>query len=207
MSRWLSERATAVLERRASRRGFLVRTALVGSALVSAPLAYLLRPGSAYAAVCGTSASCSAGYSVFCCTVNRGMNKCPPGTIIGGWWKANRSSYCCAGGRPQARYYIDCHPRCTKCRTGCGQGNHFCSSACINCSCRCSHSSTCDKRRVCCNYFRYGQCHQEVACTGPVACRVVSCTPPYRLYRSCGSTTLRDNSTAQQTAPCLDGGC
>ncbi len=62
----LLERSTAVLEKRTSRRGFLARTALVGSALAVAPTAYLLRPGSAYAAVCGDGASCSSGWTAFC---------------------------------------------------------------------------------------------------------------------------------------------
>ena len=211
ITRRVAERASATLDAlghsRTGRRGFLVKAALVGSALVSAPLAYLLRPGTAYSAVCGSAASCSAGYTAFCCTLNRGMNKCPPGTFVGGWWKADRSAYCCAGGSPGPRYYIDCHGRCAKCTSGCGRGSPFCTSGCVNCSCRCSGSSTCDQRKVCCNYFRYGQCHQEVPCSGPVACRVVSCTPPHRLYASCGSTLLRDNATASHSAPCLDAGC
>ena len=41
-----------------------------------------------------------------------GTNSCPPGTIAGGWWKADGSSYC-AG----PRYYIDCNATC---RCGCG---------------------------------------------------------------------------------------
>jgi hypothetical protein len=36
---------------------------------------------------------------------------------------------------------------------------------------------------------------------------VVTCTPPYRLYGSCGSTMLRDNATAGHTAPCLGPRC
>ena len=39
--------------RRSSRRSFLVKSAVVGSALAVNPLRYLLRPGTAYAAVCG----------------------------------------------------------------------------------------------------------------------------------------------------------
>jgi len=208
VSRRLAERAASMLDRRTPRRGFLVKAAVVGSAIVSPPVAYLLRPGTAYSAVCGPASSCGAGYTAFCCTVNRGMNKCPPGTFVGGWWKADRSAYCCTGsGAPGPRYYIDCHGRCTGCTSGCGRGNAFCTSSCVNCSCRCSRSGTCDQRKVCCNYFRYGQCHQEIGCSGPVACRVVTCTPPYRLYKSCGSTMLTDNATAGHTAPCLDGRC
>ena len=39
--------------KRTSRRGFLVRAGLVGTALAVDPTGYVLRPGIAYAAVCG----------------------------------------------------------------------------------------------------------------------------------------------------------
>lgn len=203
--RWL-EQTTALLERRTSRRGFLARTALVGSALAVAPASYLLRPGSAYAAVCGDGASCSSGWTAFCCTVNRGVNRCPPGTFAGGWWKADGSAFCCEGGQRRPRYIIDCHGECTGCSTGCDRG-HFCADNCRSCRCRCAGDSTCDQRRTCCNNFRYGQCHQEIACSGPVACRMVTCTPPYQLYDSCGSSSATDNRTVSHSAPCLAPPC
>ena len=56
----------------------------------------------------------------------------------------------------------------------------------------------CDTRRVYCNYFRYGQCHQRSASPGPIACRVVTCTPPYADARWRAPPTLAvDNSTAE----------
>jgi hypothetical protein len=205
VSQRLVERTSAFLASRSSRRSFLFRTAVVGSALAAAPVRYLLKPGSAYAAVCGPGASCSSGWTAFCCTVNRGMNKCPPGTFVGGWWKIDRSPYCCdSSGRAAARYIIDCQGRCTKCTSGCGDG--YCSPSCVACRCRCATGS-CDTRRACCNYFRYGQCHQEIRCAGPVACRVVTCVAPYRLYDSCRTTSATDNRTAYHTAPCLNGPC
>jgi hypothetical protein len=200
----LAERGAGWLESRITRRSFLVRAAMVGSALVSAPAAFLLRPTTAYAAICGTEPDCNDGYTVFCCSIYRGINKCPPGTFVGGWWKADDSPFCCQNGQPQPRYYIDCHPYCTECTDGCE--DHFCDPSCITCRCRCGEGS-CDQRRVCCNYFRYGQCHQEIGCAGPVACRAVTCTPPYQLYESCGSTSATDNQTVNQTAPCLEGAC
>ena len=202
----LLERSTAVLEKRTSRRGFLARTALVGSALAVAPTAYLLRPGSAYAAVCGDGASCSSGWTAFCCTVNNGVNRCPPGTFAGGWWKADGSAFCCEGGQRRPRYIIDCHGECSGCSTGCDRG-HFCADSCRSCRCRCAGNSTCDQRKTCCNNFRYGQCHQEIGCTGPVACRMVTCTPPYELYDSCGSSSATDNRTVSHSAPCLAPPC
>jgi len=204
MTKTLVERAARTLgSRSTSRRSFLARVAVVGSALLAAPLDFILRPTTAYAAICGPAASCANGYTVFCCTVNRGLNRCPPGMFVGGWWKADNSTYCCdEAGRPAARYYIDCHPRCT-CDDGSG---NFCAPTCIACTCRCN-DATCDQRRVCCNNFRYGQCHTEIARSGPVACRVVTCIPPYQLFDDCGPTLRIDDFTAQQTAPCLSPEC
>ncbi len=196
LSHRLVDTGSRLLAARVSRRGFLVRATVVGSALAVDPFGYVLRPGSAYASVCGNDAGCGDGYTVFCCTVNGGLNACPPGTIAAGWWKADGAALC--GG--QARYFIDCNAECTRCATGCGS---FCDSSCWACSCRCGSPSTCDQRRVCCNVFRYGQCHQEVGCVGPVACRMVSCTPPYELPLSCSTASATDNNTAGHSAPCL----
>jgi uncharacterized protein with LGFP repeats len=191
----VAQRAATFLAARTSRRGFLARSAVVGSALVTTPVSFLLRPGTAYASVCGPDSTCGAGYTVFCCTINRGVNSCPPGTLAAGWWKADAASIC--GGK--ARYIVDCNATCSGCRSGCG---HFCSSSCWSCSCRCGPTSSCDQRRVCCNVFRYGQCHQEVPCVGPVACRVVTCVPPYQLGLSCSTSSATDNATRDQSAPC-----
>ena len=196
MSRIL-EYATARVDSM-DRRGFLIRLSLVSTALVVAPLRLLTRPLSAQAAICGPAPSCSDGYTVFCCTINRGINACPPGHFMGGWWRATGSSYCPSG----SRYYIDCHPRCPS--GTCGGGN-FCGSSHWPCTCKCSDSDTCDRRRECCAVFRYGQCNTQIPCSGPVTCRVVTCTPPFQLFSSCGSTLLSDQFTAEQTAPCLSG--
>ncbi len=184
-----------------SRRSFLIRLTTVTTALIVSPFNYLLRPMTAMAAVCGPAPGCNDGYSAFCCTVNRGLNNCPPGHVVGGWWKAATSSYCLNNGQAGARYYIDCHPRCT-CTDGCG---NFCNDSCRACNCSCPDSTTCDKRHVCCALFRYGQCNTQIGCLGPVSCRLVSCVPPYQLFDSCGSTQLTDEFTAEQTAPCLEG--
>lgn len=148
--------ASGLFGKRASRRSFLTASALVGSAVAVDPWTFFTKPVSAYATVCGAGAACSDGWSVFCCTINHGANSCPPDSFVGGWWKADRSSFCCGS----ARYYIDCNARC---------GSSW--------RCHCN-STTCDQRRVACNQFRYGQCHQEISCYGPVVCRMVTCTPP-----------------------------
>jgi hypothetical protein len=171
---------------RPGRRGFLGGAALVGAALAVDPWSYLTRPASAYDAVCGADNTCAAGYTVFCCTVNAGSNTCPPDSFIGGWWKADNSNFC--GG--SARYYIDCNAY--------RDGRY---------RCHCN-TTTCDQRRVACNQFRYGQCNTQIpyANTGPVLCRVVSCTPPWVQYGStCSSSSATDNNTATHSAPCIGG--
>lgn len=200
----LTQRASALVSRApdSSRRDFLTKFTLAATALLVAPLDFILRPMTAYAAVCGPQAGCNDGYTAFCCSIHRGINTCPPGHFVGGWWKAASSSYCLVDGQPAARYYIDCHPQCN-CGTGCG---NFCSSSCWPCSCHCPDTGTCDQRHACCARFRYGQCNTQIDCSGPVTCRVVTCIPPYQLFDACGTTTLFDNSTANQTAPCLGVG-
>ena len=88
-----------------SRRGFLAAATITGTALAVDPWGFLTKPQDAYSAVCGPGAECNEGWSAMCCSINNGHNTCPPNTFAGGWWKADRSSYC--GGH--ARYYIDCN--------------------------------------------------------------------------------------------------
>jgi hypothetical protein len=194
----LSQRAvdavTGWLAQRTSRRGFLVRAGMVGTALAVDPTGYVLRPGTAYAAVCGPGSSASSGWTVFCATVNDGVNACPPGSIAAGWWKADGASLC--GGR--ARYIIDCNATCSRCTTP-GARAGICSSSCWSCSCRSGLPGTCDQRKVCCNAFRYGQCNQDVRQVGGVHCRVVSCTPPWR-FEECSTAPATDNRTVDHNS-------
>jgi len=188
---------------RTSRRGFLAKATVAAAAMTVAPLDFLLKPGTAYGFICecvpgtgcGCSSMCCDGYTQFCCTINNGINGCPPGTFAGGWWKADGSQYC-AG----PRYYVDCMGECQGC--GCAGGN-FCPT-CDNLTCECALGS-CDNRHVGCTEFRYGQCHQEISCTGRIACRVVSCTPPWLLDPACSTVSQTDDSTADHYAPCQDG--
>ena len=172
---------------RMTRRNLFARAAVVGSAMAINPIDFAIRPASAYSAVCGDAASCADGFSVFCCTINNGGNFCPSGTFLGGWWKADNSGFCCGG----PRYYLDCNAIC-------GTG--------YSCSCD-DDPSTCDHRLSNCNDFRYGQCHLEIDCYGPVTCRLVTCTPPWAFDPSCTSTSATDNDTLTHTAPCLPGDC
>lgn len=175
-------RTAGILSGDHSRRRFLTRTAVVGSALAVNPTSFILKPGTAYGAVCGT---CGDGWTAFCCTVNRGKNSCPPNTFVAGWWKADNAAYCCGG----PRYIIDCNATCP-----------------TQCSCRCS-GAACDGRRACCNQFRYGQCNQQISCYGPVACRVAICITPWAYDAACSTLTLTDNRTREHGAACLSAEC
>jgi hypothetical protein len=182
VSERIVSRLAALGRRKTSRRSFLAAATLTGTALVVDPWGYLTKPQSAYASVCGPGASCGAGWSAMCCSINNGHNTCPPGTFAGGWWKADRSSFC--GGK--ARYYIDCNAK---------PGHHF--------TCHCNKSN-CDHRYVACNIFRYGQCNTQIHGVTAVVCRQISCRPPWELYPGhCGRSSATDNNTAQHNAPCL----
>jgi hypothetical protein len=168
-----------------SRRSFLVRTSLLGSALAMEPARFALEPHTAYEAVCGSDSDCSGGFTAFCCTIEHGANLCPAGTFVGGWWKADRSSFC----RGAARYYVDCNGDA-------GWPWH----------CHCPETASCDRRHVACVQFRYGNCSLEIpalAYGSPVVCRVVTCTPPWVWDESCTTTSFTDQYTVDQSAPCL----
>ncbi|GGI09050.1 LGFP repeat-containing protein [Egicoccus halophilus] len=171
----------ALAGRGLSRRRFLGRVAVVGSAMAIDPIRYTLRPGTAYAQVCGTGASCSSGWTAFCCSVNDGANTCPPGSYAAGWWRIDDSPFCMG----RARYVIDCNR-----------------SPSASCNCRCA-DDPCDQRRVCCNNFRYGQCNTQVAGVTEVVCRVVTCIAPWEWDASCNRTVRVDNRTRSHNSTCL----
>ncbi|MBT8200845.1 MAG: hypothetical protein KJO36_10035 [Acidimicrobiia bacterium] len=205
---WLEEltlRTTGFAQTAVSRRAFLGRAALVGTALAIHPGRYILKPGTAYAAICdcqGTDCACGSlccdGYTEFCCTIY-GENTCPPGSIAAGWWKADGSGFCDIDGAPQPRYYIDCNAECTG---GCTCVNGFCDSSCVFCTCECGNGE-CGNRKACCTKFRYGQCNQDTTCIGPIVCRVITCVAPWVWDPSCGTTSATDNNTAFHDAACL----
>lgn len=203
MSQRLADRAARALAPRTGRRGFLARSAVAGAALATVPKTFILKPQSAYAAVCGCAGQscacgslCCDGFTEFCCTMS-GQNRCPPGTTKGGWWRVDSSGFCGGG----SRYYIDCNANCGSC--GCGSGG-VCSGSCTGTPCRCAKGS-CNNRKEGCNGFRYGQCNQNVRCLGPIVCRVVTCTPPWQTDGACSSAVRVDNSTASHNRPCLSG--
>lgn len=199
----VADRAARFLARRIDRRGLLTRSAVVGSALAVAPSDFVFRPRSAYAAICQCSGStcdcgsaCCDGYTEFCCTIS-GLNRCPSGTVLGGWWKVDGSSFCGDG----PRYYMDCNAQCGGC--GCGS-NGICSGSCSGTRCGCANGD-CRNRKAGCVGFRYGQCNQGIACLGPIVCRVITCTPPWQLDATCTTAVRTDNNTRYHDAPCLHG--
>ncbi|HYJ24318.1 MAG TPA: hypothetical protein VE027_04895 [Acidimicrobiia bacterium] len=196
MSTRLVAAASRALDTHTSRRGFLRRAAMVGTALVAAPAAYILRPGSAYGAVvpsqCSGGARCNDGWTDFCCNIH-GVNTCPPGDVVAGWWRAEGNTFC--DGR--SRYYMDCNTAsCGGCSCG---GSGTCSDSCVNCNCQCNHDN-CSERKVCCTRFRYGQCNNGLPCIGPITCRVVTCVPPWEWDSTCTTTSAVSQSTYSHNA-------
>ena len=197
------ERSSTFLATRLSRRNFINRAAFVGSAVaVGAGTDLVLKPGTAYAQICSCGngncdcdSMCCAGFSEFCCSVNGGYNYCPTGTIMGGWWKADNSSYCNG-----PRYYMDCNATCA-CDDGCEDGFAFCDPSCDGVNCGCGPNG-CDSYVTGCFQFRYGQCNQNVACLGRIVCRVVACVPPWTVDPTCTTTNAEDDSTAEQNEAC-----
>ncbi len=207
MSTRLATAASRVLGARVSRRSFLARAALTGTALSVAPMRYLLEPGSAYAATCrcaGTNCDCGSrccdGYTDFCCSIY-GANVCPAGTVAAGWWKADGSGFCDVNGQDRPRYYIDCNAAdCGGC--GCG-GSDTCHHSCDEFRCECG-TGRCSHRKAACTSFRYGQCNNHIECVGAIVCRVVTCTPPWELEPNCSAASATDNATRTHHAACLE---
>lgn len=175
-----------------SRRSFLVRVALVGSALAVAPLRFLLRPQTALAAIVRPSeclgGACSSGWTEFCCSLDGGRNTCPPYAYVAGWWKCTdyRGHRLCAD--EGVRYYLDCNRR---------------PGSAVPNGCHCA-GGDCGGRRVGCNVFRYGQCNTHVALDTEVVCRVVVCEHPASIPElNCNATYKEDDRTCSHEAPCL----
>jgi hypothetical protein len=189
----LADRISTLFDRRVSRRSALAKTAIAGSAFAVAPIRYLVRPGTAWAVIgpnnCG-SGLCLDGYTAFCCEIEHGNNSCPNGTYIAGWWKC--SSY--RGGGlchdEGVRYYIDCNRNPGQTFPG---------------GCQCANGD-CNKRRVDCNHFRYGQCNTQIHGTTEVVCRLIICQNPATVDgMNCNGTEMFDDNTCSHEASCLEG--
>ncbi len=180
----------AAIEGHTTRRQFVARTTLFATAAVVSRGSIMVRPGVPYQVVtgCPDDSLCSDGYTDFCCTINNGVNACPPDTVAAGWWRADHSAYC-----DGPRFYIDCNEVCCTRPVG-----DFC-LGCGPCQCR----DGCDSRIINCLHFRYGQCGQDVEALGAIACRMVTCVPPYLLDLGCTDELAVDNLTANHITDCL----
>jgi Methylamine utilisation protein MauE len=188
----LAESSARAVEGRFSRRSALIRLAVAGSALTTAPLRYLLYPGTALGVVLPSDCKnglCTDGYTAFCCEINQGLNTCPTGTFIGGWWKCTdyKGHQLCQDSG--VRYYVDCNSL---------PGQPFPGG------CRCANGS-CDHRKQNCNVFRYGQCNTHIKGTTPVVCRVITCENPGHISGfGCSSALMVDDATCGHEAGCLE---
>lgn len=194
MSERLALKLSAWIERRVSRRSAIARAAVAGSAFAVAPLRYLLRPGTAWAVIgpgnCSPASACNDGYTAFCCEIQGRRNRCPPNTYVAGWWKCTDyrgGGLCHAEG---VRYYLDCNRV---------------PGAVFPGGCQCALGD-CNRRRVDCNQFRYGQCNTQIAGTTEVVCRLVICQNPATLTGwGCNGTLMIDDNTCSHEAACLEG--
>jgi hypothetical protein len=188
----LVDGSARVLEARFSRRTALSRVAVAGSALAVAPVRYLLYPGKALGVVVPGRCEdglCTDGYTAFCCEIHQGLNTCPAGTFVGGWWMCTdyRGHQLCQG--TGVRYYIDCNNL---------PGRPFPGG------CRCANDD-CSHRRQACNVFRYGQCNTHIKGTTTVVCRVVTCETPSRIEGlNCNGTLMIDDRVCGHEAGCLE---
>ena len=178
------------MQRRISRRSLLARSAVAGSAMMVAPLKYLLRPISAMSVItcadCSPGDLCCDGWTSFCCTLG-GTNACPSYTYMGGWWKCTNYTGDQLCSQENVRYYIDCNRTAT---SSCPGGCHCTADKCSN-------------RSTCCNVFRYGQCNTEIDVTTEVVCRMVTCVNPCQIFVNCNCTYFEDNLTCSHEAACL----
>jgi len=197
---WVVEKTSSTMGRRTSRRSILAATAMAGSAVaIGSGLDLVLKPGTAYGLICecgtsgcGCGSNCCIGFTDFCCNIV-GYNYCPSNTVMGGWWKADNSSFCGTG----PRYYMDCNAVC-KCGSGDGA---FCPPECDGLNCGCGPTG-CSSYQTGCIAFRYGQCNQNVPTVGRILCRVVACVPPWEITGSCTTASANDTGTAEQNLPC-----
>ena len=170
---------------------------------IGSGLDLVLKPGTAYAQICSCGNSncdcgstCCAGFTEFCCSVNGGYNYCPTNTVMGGWWKADNSSYC---GGP--RYYMDCNATCAAAPRDAGTASDSASRAATE-SPAAADPNGCNSYVTGCFQFRYGQCNQQIDCIGRIVCRVVACVPPWEVDPTCTTTNAEDDGTAEQNEPC-----
>jgi hypothetical protein len=195
MTEKIVRKTSELIAAKTSRRSFLARGAIIGSALAVSPLRYLMRPESALAVIRpGECASgfCTDGWTEFCCSINFGNNACPEYAYVAGWWKCSNYTGTKLCSNAGVRYLIDCNRR----------PDHACPG-----DCKCAEDK-CSCRRTCCSFFRYGQCHTNVTVTTNVVCRIIRCVNPSTIegYK-CNATLKEDDRTCTHEACCDCGQC
>ena len=193
--------AAAPRSRGPSRRSFLQTTALVGTALAVAPTDFVLRPGSAYARAlqraaaqnCACGSLCCDGYTEFCCTMT-GAQRLPAGHDRRRLVEGRRLAVL------QRAPLLHRLQRDLSLRRRRGSAR---TAARTRRGAAGARNGDCNNRKAGCTQFRYGQCNQQVATVGRIACRVVSCDPAVLVVGNCAPTLAVDNSTANHNKPCL----
>jgi len=199
----ITNQASRKLSKRVSRRGFLTRAAMTAAALAVAPTSPFIRPATAThqcsnsgpcpGSPCSQCSSgqtcCQDGYTAFCCQLT-GTNVCPSDTEIGGYWKCTQynGNMLCSNNNG-VRWYLDCNMLDIN-----------------DCTCHCVDQD-CNKRRVCCNGFKYPGCNpaSPVTC---IKCRIVRCTKPWDCFpNQCNPPgphgACRNNDTCAHDVGCL----
>ena len=175
-----------------------------GSALVTAPGDLLLRPKSAYAAVCNClGKSCTVRLAVLR-RLHRVLlrdlrrQRLPPGLAHRRLVEGRRLEL--LRRRTPATTWTATSPAAA---CGCGGGG-ICSGACNGTPCGCGTRALRSPQ---------GRLHERSAtatattaraCIGPIQCRVVTCTAPWKIEPTCSSSAVRtDNNTRGHNRPCL----
>ena len=172
--------------------------------MVTAPLEFGLKPRLGLRrdlqlqrfGVCRCGSACCDGYTEFCCTLN-GVERLPA-----------RHDHRRAGGRSTARRSAAAPPATTSTATRRADraraATATCSGACSGVGCGCA-GGDCNNRKSGCTRFRYGQCNQDVACVGPIVCRVVTCARAVdRSIRHAGPARGPTRRPQIHDRPCLD---
>ena len=195
ISTWLVQRATSFLEARSSRRGFLVGTAVTGSAFAVAGVRFATR--TRYCLCPGHRRQLPAGIPLPR-RIHRVLlfhqQRCQrvPTRLVRGWVVARRLLEFLQWDSVLHRLHAGLLWADVQ------SGRPHVVRGCVACQC----GPSCNNRKVYCNYFRYGQCHQEIPVSGPIACRVVTCVPPYVSDLSCTPASAVDNETAEHNTAC-----
>ena len=192
ISDWLVRRASSFLSTRSSRRGFLVGIAVTGSAVAAAGVKFATRPGTAYAADHRLPAGLAVPRRLHRVLLHdqRRAEQLSAG-LVRRWLVARRLLELLQRNSLLHRL----HAGLLRARGSRGRILR----RCIECQC----GGGCDTRTRVLQLLPVRAVPQEIAESGPIACRVVTCVPPYLSDPACSPVSAVDNRTAEHTAACL----